>query len=108
MRILILILGIFATTHVLAADQCQSWGCITTISKLYTTANGPIYVSTPLDEKLANCTPVSDVYFTLDTSSKNVKEVYATLLAAYMAQKEVRLRIIEGSANCELKYVTLA
>ncbi len=107
MRIFTLIAGLLFSTQIVAANTCNNTGCISTISLLYTTANGPVYIGTPQDEKLANCTPVKNVYFTLNTNSKNAQEIYSTLLAAYMAGKKVKLRIIEGSSNCELSYVTL-
>ena len=107
MKKFIAILGLFISVSVIAAEQCTSWGCVSTISKLYTTTDGPVYIGTPLNEKLANCTPVSGVYFTLNTSSKNAKEIYSSLLAAFMSGKRIALRIKEGSSNCELAYVTL-
>ena len=107
MRIFILILGIFTSTHLLAANQCASWGCKAKISVLYTSVNGSIYIGTPFDEKAANCTPVAGVYFTLNANGITAKEVYSSLLAAYMSGKEISLRIVEGSSNCELAYVTL-
>ena len=89
------------------ADECTSWGCISTISELYITGGGTIRVGTPLDEKLANCTPVSDVYFTLDPAKANAKEMYSALLSAYMSNKKIQLRISEGSADCTIAYIRL-
>jgi len=56
---------------------------------------------------LASCTPVSGVYFSLDTEMSNSKEIYSALLAAYMADKKILLRIIEGSNDCTIAYVKL-
>ena len=92
----------------LSANACTASGCIATISELYTTADGVIYVSTPLDEKLANCTAVSDKYFTINPSSKNAKEMYSSVLAAYMSGKKIQLRVIEGHSQCQLAYVRLS
>ncbi|KOR33474.1 hypothetical protein TI05_00885 [Achromatium sp. WMS3] len=92
----------------LAADSCETWGCVSTISTLYTNVNGVVYIGTPLDEKKANCTPVSGVYFTLNPSnSNNFQAVYSNLLGAYLQNKKIRLRIKERSPNCELEYVVL-
>jgi hypothetical protein len=91
-----------------ASNQCASWGCTATIETLYTNVDGDIYIGTPGDEKLTNCTPVSGVYFTLNPSAVNAKEVYSSILAAYMANEKIQLRIKEGSSNCELAYVKLA
>ena len=89
------------------SDECSSWGCISTISVLYTNTDGAIYIGTPLDETLANCTAVSGVFFTLNPLSGNAKEVYASLLAAYMSGKKMTLRVKEESPTCELAYVVL-
>lgn len=89
------------------SDECASWGCISTISELYITTDGDIRVGTPLDEKLASCTPASGVFFTLNQNSANAKEVYSTLLAAYMSEKKIQLRTKDGSPDCELAYVRL-
>jgi hypothetical protein len=91
----------------LAEDKCTSWGCISTVSTLYTNADGAIYVGTPLDETLANCTSVSGVYFTLNPAAGNAKEMYASVLAAHMSNKKIMLRVKEGHPTCELAYVTL-
>ncbi|MEX0334654.1 hypothetical protein [Vibrio tubiashii] len=89
------------------SDECTSWGCISTVETLYTNANGDIYVGTPLNETLANCTPVSNVYFTLNPSAPNASEIYSSLLAAYMSGKKIQLRVQEGHSRCELSYVRL-
>ncbi|KLN65646.1 MULTISPECIES: hypothetical protein [Vibrio] len=89
------------------ADECASWGCISKIEQLYVSTSGDIYVSTPFNEKLANCTPVSDVYFTLNPSSSNASQVYSALLSAYMSDKRIQMRVVEGHPRCELEYVLL-
>lgn len=89
------------------ANSCNAHGCVSTIENLYTTADGLIYIGTPADEKLVNCTAVSNVYLTLNPDSKNAKEVYSSLLAAYISKKKIQLRVKEGSTKCELAYVNL-
>lgn len=90
-----------------AADRCEHWGCISTIQTLYTNSDGAIYVGTPLDERLANCKAVSDVYFTLNPNAGNKKEIYSSLLAAYVSGKKIQLRVKENTPDCELSYVRL-
>jgi hypothetical protein len=99
---------LMVSTTTYAADVCASWGCKAEVSDIYTNADGAIYIGTPLDEKLANCTPVSGVYFTLNPDSGNAKEMYASILAAHMANKKIMLRVKEGHPACELAYVTLS
>ena len=107
MKKILILAAALATVNVFAADQCTSWGCVSTISELYTTVHGKVYVSTPFDENLANCTVNQGKYFTLDLSKPNGKEVYATLLAAYIAQEKIQLRIIENQLDCPIAYVRM-
>ena len=108
MKTILFILSILvASTQVAYAGSCASWGCKSVVTRLYTTASGPVYIGTAYDETLANCTPESSVYFTLNMSTANAKEIYASVLAAYTSGKEISLRVIEGSSNCEITYVTL-
>jgi len=91
-----------------AVDKCTNRGCVSSISDLVTNADGLIYIGTPLDESLANCTPISNKYFTLNPTAGNAKEVYSSLLAAYISGKKIQLRIKEGHPQCELHYVSLS
>ena len=105
--LLVVAVSLMAISGVSYADECTTWGCISTVDSLYTNANGQIYVSTPLDETKADCTVYAGGYFVLNPNAQNKKEIYATLLAAYMAGRKVQLRIVEGSPDCELSYVRL-
>jgi hypothetical protein len=68
-------------------------------SKIRTIFLGPQYsqvvfigvVSRPTSARPLNCGANSDFDFVIDLSSKYGKEYYSTLLAAYAAQKTVRL-----------------
>ena len=100
--LLLMIITIFVN-----AEYCSSGSCISKIEKIYTQINGNVLVSTNQDEKLTNCTPVSGVYFTLNTSLKNADMVYSTLLSASMLNKTVNIRIVENTANCLISYVIL-
>ena len=107
MKTIIFTITLLLTSLQVNAGSCASWGCKSIVTKLYTTASGPVYIGTAYDEKLANCTPVSEVYFTLNMATNNAKEIYASVLAAYSTGKEIGLRVIEGTSNCEISYVTL-
>jgi hypothetical protein len=100
--ILLMIISIFAN-----AEYCAKLNCITKIEKIYTEADGNVYIGTTRDEKLANCSPVAGVYFTLDTSSKNSDLTYSTLLSAFLSNKMVNIRIVEGSQGCKISYIVL-
>lgn len=69
-------------------------------------SRGGAWVKTSGDETFANCTANSGVFLRLDVTA-GYKEIYATLLAAQLADKRVSIRIAEGSNPCTITYVTL-
>lgn len=105
---MVIFFGACLVSSLSIADECASWGCTSTIETLYTNISGLVLVSTPLDETKANCTVYPGSYFVLNTDAQNGKEVYSSLLAAYMSNSKIQLRITEGSPNCELTYVRLS
>jgi hypothetical protein len=56
---------------------------------------------------LTGCTPASGVYLTLPKTHANYTSLYAALLAAYFTKESVTLRMVEGSSNCALLYMTI-
>ena len=108
MRLIYLLLITLILPFTANADQCASWGCTSTIDELYTTANGDVYIRTPLDETQANCTVHTGSHFVLSADSQNFKEIYSSLLAAYVSNSTIQLRIVEGSSNCRISYVRLS
>jgi len=88
-----------------AGSYCDTWGCIGTITTLYTTTGGKTYVGMDADEKLANCAPESNVYFTLKNDADD--RVYSSLLSSYVSGKKIQLRVSEGSVGCIISYVRL-
>lgn len=107
MNHLVGVLAFMLLPMVVIADGCKSWGCISTLSEVYVTALSDIRIATPLDETLANCAPVSDQYFTIKQGAPNYEAMYSTVLAAYMADKKIQLRVKEGSSDCEISYIRL-
>jgi hypothetical protein len=107
MKKLILTITLLIAPFYSFAETCSATGCIDKIQMLYVNADGDIYIGMPGDEKLANCTAVSGVYFTLPPNAENKKEVYSALLAAQMADKVVHVRVKEGTNKCEIAYITL-
>lgn len=90
-----------------AAESCNSIRCVAKIEKLYVRTSGNISVGTTQDETLANCTPKSGVYFTLDMSVPNAEILYSTLLSAHLSNKVVNIRISENTDGCKIAYVVL-
>ncbi|WP_421722716.1 hypothetical protein [Bacterioplanoides sp.] len=105
---IIFIVILLVSSPAVSVDRCASWGCISTVSDLYTNADGLIYVGTPLDETLANCSAVLDVYFSINPESGNAEKMYSSILAAYVSGKKIQLRVKENNSKCELSYVRLS
>ncbi len=101
-----LIVGIcFLLASSWAVAECTSkWCSDVYVDTLFVRANGDISVATSGTETLLNCTAYQGVYTTLQQSAANSDDIYALLLAAYMADKKVLVRIVEGSSNCEISY----
>jgi len=91
-----------------AFPECSAPGCYDVyIDELYTEALGGVWIRTSGDERLAGCVPDSDVYLRLPASAVGFRDIYATLLAAQLAEKRVSIRINPGSNPCTVAYVTL-
>lgn len=99
-------LGLVSITTA-AYAECSASGCWGVyIEELYPESQGGAWIKTSGDETLANCTVDGNVYLRLN-DSPGFKAIYATLLAAQLADKKVSIRIAEGSAPCSVIYVTL-
>jgi hypothetical protein len=86
--------------------ECSGLFCASVyVEQLYTYAgDSSFWLQTNGTETLLNCTADSGVYLRGAAASK---ELYATLLAAQLADKLVTVRIVEGSNPCAISYVTL-
>jgi hypothetical protein len=92
----------------IAHAECGASGCWGVyVEELYPEAQGGAWIRTSGNELLANCTADSGVYLRLSGTTPGYKEIYATLLAAQLADKRVNVRVNEGSNPCSIAYVTL-
>lgn len=66
-----------------------------------------VFIGTSGDENLLDCDAKSGVYTILNMNIPGASAVYSTLLSAQMANKIVNVRINNGSAGCNVQYVTL-
>ncbi len=87
-------------------SDCSGVSCTDVyVEELYIRQSGKNLVKTTGDETKLSCNPDSGVYLEVpETSNKN--DMMSVLLAAQMADKKVRFRILENS-NCEILYLTL-
>lgn len=65
-----------------------------------------IFIATDGDETSLNCKALSNVYVTLQGSHPNFSEIYSALLAAQHSERNVTVRIREGTEGCLVSYVT--
>lgn len=86
---------------------CGQYFCSGQIQTLYVTMAGDIYVRLVGGFSGVTCTPSGGAYATLQTSSPNLRPMYATLLTAQMTGRPVTLRFVDGSAGCTIQYVTM-
>lgn len=100
----------FAFGSAAFAGACSTSSCTATIQKFYVNASGVVYIqlnTTSSDTSTLDCTLVSGVYFTIDpNSASNFQAIYATLLAAGHTARAVTLRVVDGSPNCAIQYIT--
>jgi hypothetical protein len=97
-----------------AHSECAAYSCTAvSISQLVITATGGYYVATSGNEQLASCTPNSGIFLYMPASTAqvpvpNFKEIYATLLAAQLANKIVTIDLNPSIASpCTISYVTI-
>jgi hypothetical protein len=88
--------------------ECNGSGCWEVyVQELYPEAAGGAWIQTTGNETLANCAADSGIFLRLSGTTPGYKELYATLLAAQLADKKVHIRIHEGSNPCSIAYVRL-
>lgn len=96
-----------ATTSLAA---CQASTCSdVNVSTLFLRNDGDIFINTSDDERnLSTCAPQGDISLLLKNDHHNKKEIYATLLAAQIAAKKVRIRIVDDVSPCQVSYITIS
>jgi hypothetical protein len=104
-RILFLFVMLFP--GMVLAGACNPSYCEGKITNLYTNgSNGVVYIRMDGDMSDLNCT-LNDGYINLRQSNLLHSEIYSSLLSASIAKANIRLRIREGSPDCELLYTML-
>ncbi len=100
------ILVLLSISHFSSAD-CTTDRCTTTVDRVYPTGtiNGGVYIIPAGSLAGIGCTPLGGIYFTMPKSHTVFDETYSLLLTALVTQKEVTIRIIEGTDSCEVAYV---
>ncbi|MBD8513366.1 hypothetical protein IFO68_11835 [Photobacterium sp. CAU 1568] len=76
------------------------------IVNVYLHPSGNIYLGAPEKDKL-NCQLDGGTYMTLKPAHPLFSEIYSTILTGIAAQKQMQIRIVENSPECEVMYVTI-
>jgi hypothetical protein len=92
------------------AGTCDSAGCTGKVKNLYPHGGtGHVYIEMDADNMSAlNCTLFQGAFIVLKETNKRHAEIYSMLLTASVMGKDVRVRIIEGTPDCELIYTMLS
>lgn len=91
---------------------CQKLGCIGKIDRIYLHPEGTVKVPPPIgssgsDTSAVGCSLSEGAYFTIKRNHPHFSEMYSMLLAAHMSQRDVYIRILENSADCEVRYTAV-
>lgn len=94
----------FASFSVFGA--CHKIACDSTVKQLYASsaADGTVFIVPNDSLQLLNCRPVSNRYLSLKSTHPLFDQIYSMLLAAVVSKLQVRVRIVEGSTDCEVAY----
>ena len=102
-----LVTSLFFVATPVTAGTCDSNLCVAKVKKLYPHENGNIYIQADGDMSSLDCTLNQGVFMVLEKTHSLHSEIYSMLLSAHIAQKDVTMRISNGSANCKVVYTQL-
>lgn len=112
LKILFYVLTLSAIASTSAQAACNDKFCEGSandvIRILYLSQGQNVWIEVPAADGVnLNCNRVEGKFLSLKPSHGLFKEVYSTLLTAVSQNLKVRLRIVEGSSDCEISYVFL-
>ncbi|MBB3059893.1 hypothetical protein [Microbulbifer rhizosphaerae] len=115
-RMMILLLLIAVPLATIAGTPpfqgCQRLACVGKIDRIYLHPEGNIKITPPIgangsDTSVLGCSLSEGVYATIKRSHPHFTEMYSMLLAAHMSGKDVYVRILENSPDCEVWYTSI-
>ncbi|MBV7262277.1 hypothetical protein KCG43_09730 [Photobacterium sp. WH24] len=108
MRNFLFLLMVFSPT-VLA--ECNPTGCIgigkEALLSVYPNHTGHIYLQAPAGKEKLNCKLVEGQFMVLKNTHPVFDAMYSTVLTALSTQKQLTVRIVENSEDCEVSYVRM-
>ena len=114
MKFIVLFLFLILSSNSFAAG-CNASGCTGKPSELFSNyyltsfADGRVYLHMKdnISKQNMDCSLAEGVYATLMSNHPLFKEIYSSLLSATAMDRQVHMRIKNGSSNCEVAYVRL-
>ena len=105
MKITLLAVSLLLFSSTVLAATCETNYCVGKVKTIYPSGpHGVVYLKSEGDMSQLNCNLKDNKYITLKPTNGMFKEIYSMLLAVQMAQKNVTMRIVENSPDCELIY----
>lgn len=103
----VFIISVIACISSLAHAECFSYGCDNErVQRLYVNNGGAVYIKVSGDTSQLDCTLVQGQFITLKSNAAHKDQVYSALLTAVTMDRPVaRLRIVNGTSDCELNYI---
>lgn len=104
-------LGLLSTSGTVTAESppfigCNTLGCIGIFGSIYIDSAGDISITTPdnADTSALVCTLSGGQYFTLKRTHPAFKEIYSVVLTSQATKKNLFLRAVPNSPDCEISY----
>jgi hypothetical protein len=89
-----------------ASAGCWWQACQGLIEQINVAADDA-WVAMEGDENALDCTPVAGEWMRLNAEHPNYESIIATLFAASLHNKTIRVRPYDGYGECEIQYVRL-
>lgn len=100
---------VFAGTAPIQGCKAENLACAGKIDKIYLHPDGDVKVPPPLgfNPNEIACTLNGGMYFSIKRTHPHFKEMYSMLLTAHAASKDVYLRYLKDSPECEIWYTVI-
>lgn len=108
-KFIVIVVGVLLASDLFA--ECNQNACYgvaeDALVSVYPNSSGNIYLQAGVGKENLDCALVEDHFMVLKSDHPLFKEAYSTLLAALMSQKQLTVRIKNGSPICEVSYVRM-
>ncbi len=109
LKLILFLSALFLSTT--ASATCSSGACYgvgaAAVVKVLAMTDGNIMLHAPPEASNLNCTLHIGTYMMIHADNPSKKEIYAMLLTGIALGKYLFVRIIEGTPDCEVRYVRM-